>query len=315
MTSLEALANEAALHWNGSVIRLISHRENAVFEMATPDGRAALRLHREGYQNDAAIRSELWWCAALAALDIAVPKPIAAQTGALLVALASGRIASAVGWLTGTPLGYAAVPFDQPLAQIVQRHRALGRLIASLHTATDRLTLPTDFTRPRWDIDGLVGESPFWGRFWDHPAATPDQTKTLIRARAFLQAYLTNHAATGKDFGPIHADVLRENILVNGNSLSLIDFDDSGFGFRLYDLGTVMSQNLYEPGYAQIRDALIAGYAETRTATVQQVEMFTLMRCCASVGWTAPRLDAADPVHRSHIARAVMWADRLLPKT
>ena len=313
MIDLAALANEAALQWNGTIIRLISHRENAVFEMATPHGRAALRLHRQGYQDGAAIRSELWWCAALAAMDIAVPKPITAQSGALLVPLSTGRNASAVCWLTGTPLGYAAVPFDLPFEQIIQRHRALGRLIANIHTATDRLMLPPDFIRPRWDIDGLVGEAPFWGRFWEHPAATPDQTKTLIRARAHLHQYLTEHAATGGDFGPIHADVLRENILVNDNSLSLIDFDDSGFGFRLYDLGTVMSQNLFEPSYVQIRDALIAGYAETRAATVRQVEMFTLMRCCASVGWTAPRLDPADPIHRSHIARAVMWADRLLP--
>jgi len=73
-----------------------------------------------------------------------------------------------------------------------------------------------------------------------------------------------------------------------------------------------MSQNLYEPAYRQIRDALIAGYTEMRPATVRQVEMFTLMRTCASVGWTAPRLGADDPVHRSHIARAVMWADHVM---
>ena len=35
---------------------------------ALPRGRAALRLHRQGYQDAAAIRSELWWCAALAAV-------------------------------------------------------------------------------------------------------------------------------------------------------------------------------------------------------------------------------------------------------
>ena len=312
MTDLEVLAAEAARHWAGKIIRLISNRENAVFEMTTPDGRAALRLHRVGYQSGAAIRSEMWWCAAMAAMDIAVPKPIPAKDGAVLVPLSTGRNASVISWVEGVPLGDARIPYDLPVDQIIQRHQSLGRLIAQLHTATDTLTLPPDFTRPRWDIDGLVGESPFWGRFWDHPAATWDQTKTLIRARAFLRERLTQHAANGGDFGLIHADVLRENILVNEGSLSLIDFDDSGFGFRLYDLGTVMSQNLYEPAYAQIRDALIAGYTETRPAAVELVEMFTLMRTCASVGWTGPRLAPDDPVHRSHIARAVMWADHIL---
>lgn len=308
--TLQALADEAAAHWGARVVRLIRNRENAVFEILGPMGRAALRLHRMGYQDDAAIRSELWWCAALAAQGVAVPAALPAQDGALLVRLSNGRNASVIAWVEGEALGESGRAFDAPLPVVLARHRALGRLLADFHAATDRLTLPADFTRPRWDIEGLVGEHPFWGRFWEHPLATPDQTATLTHARIFLRERLTDHALTG-DFGPIHADVLRENVLVNDRSLSLIDFDDSGFGFRLYDLGTVLSQNLYEPHYAQIRDALIAGYGETRPVTVAMVETFTLARTCASVGWAAPRLAPEDPVHRSHIARAVMWAERV----
>lgn len=314
MNGLQRLANEAVSHWQGTVVRLISHRENAVFEVSLPMGRAALRLHRQGYQNSDAIRSELWWCAEMAKTGIAVPKPIAARDGSLLVRLSNGTMASVILWIAGAPLGFGGVPFTLALPEIIQRHLDLGRLIASIHTATDRLALPPDFDRPRWDIGGLVGETPRWGRFWEHPAATPDQTKTLIRARAFLRENLSDHAASGGDFGLIHADVLRENVIVNDRSLFLIDFDDAGFGFRLYDLGTAMLHNLYEPDYAPIRDALIAGYGETRFVTVPLVEMFTLMRSCASVGWTAPRLAPGDPIHRSHIARAVMWADHLMTR-
>lgn len=309
--TLLALADEAAAHWGGQVVRLIRNRENAVFEMALPTGRAALRLHRQGYQDDAAIRSELWWCAALAAQGVAVAAALPTRDAALLVRLSNGRNASAIAWVEGEPLGEAGRYFAEPLPIVLYRHAALGRLLADFHTATDRLALPADFTRPRWDIQGLVGEHPFWGRFWEHPLATPAQAAVLRAARDVLQDRLTEHAMTG-DFGPIHADVLRENVIVNGRSLSLIDFDDSGFGFRLYDLGTAMSQNLYEPHYTEIRDALIAGYAETRAASVDLVETFTLARCCASVGWAAPRLPPEDPVHRSHIARAVTMAKRLM---
>lgn len=309
--SIESLAAEAASHWNGNIIRLIRNRENAVFEITTPQGRAALRLHRQGYQDDAAIRSELWWCAALAEKGVAVPAAMPSRDGAFLVRLSTGRNASVIDWVEGEALGEAGKPFDCPLDQVLARHHALGRLLAEFHSATDQLTLPADFTRPRWDVEGLVGETPFWGRFWEHPVATAAQAETLRRARTFLRDQLTAHAATG-DFGPIHADVLRENVLVNEDSLSLIDFDDSGFGFRLYDLGTVLSQNLYEAAYPQIRDALIAGYAETKPASIRMVETFTLARTCASVGWTAPRLGADDPVHKTHIARAVMWAERLM---
>jgi Ser/Thr protein kinase RdoA (MazF antagonist) len=189
------------------------------------------------------------------------------------------------------------------LRDTLDLHHRLGALLSQLHRATDRLTLPEGFTRPSWNLEGLVGEAPFWGRFWDHPAATPDQRATLIRARDALRERLAG------DQGLIHADVLRENVLVNGRSVSLIDFDDSGFGFRLYDLGTVLSQNLYEPAYTEIRDALMAGYG---TADRAMVEAFTLARTLASVGWTMPRLGPDDPIHRSHLARAVMCAGRVL---
>ncbi|MFC3182051.1 phosphotransferase enzyme family protein [Cypionkella sinensis] len=310
--TIEALADEAVSHWNGKVIRMLRNRENAVFEVALPTGRAALRLHRMGYQDDAAIRSELWWCAALAAKGVAVPAALPSRSGDFLVKLSNGRNASTIDWMEGDAFGEAGQPLPCPPDQRLPRHHALGVLLAQVHTATDQLTLPPDFTRPRWDIDGLVGEAPFWGRFWDHPAATPAQAETLRAARDFLRAQISEHKQNGGDFGPIHADVLRENILVNKDSLSLIDFDDSGFGFRLYDLGTALSQNLHEPDYPEIRDALVAGYAQTRPATAALADLFTLARCCASVGWAAPRLAADDPVHTSHLARAVNCAQRVM---
>jgi Ser/Thr protein kinase RdoA (MazF antagonist) len=129
----------------------------------------------------------------------------------------------------------------------------------------------------------------------------------LRDARVFLRDWLLGLEAP--DIGPIHADVLRENVLVDGARLSLIDFDDAGLGYRGYDLGTVMSQNLYEPAYADLRDALLDGYGGVR---VHEVEVFTLARVLASVGWAAPRLAAGDAVHQRHIARAVMWAKKVI---
>ena len=310
--TLDDQATEAAAHWHGRILRLISSRENAVFEIATPTGRAALRLHRQGYQDPAAIRSELWWCAALADAGVSVPRPMPTADRSLLVQLSNGRLASCIAWSDGAPLGQGGKPFDAPVKVLLDQHFGLGQLIAKMHSATDQLTLPVDFTRPRWDVDGLVGETPFWGRFWDHPAATPAEAARLGDIRRWLHAQLADHAATG-NFGPIHADILRENILVDGPSISLIDFDDSGLGFRAYDLGTVMVQNVYEPAYGEIRDALIDGYKTQRPADRATVEMFTLARTCASVGWTMPRLGPDDPIHKSHIARCLFVADKIIP--
>lgn len=299
-------AEEAAGLWGGVILRPLRLRENEVYEVALAGRRAALRLHRRGYQSAAAIRSELWWCAELARVGLPVPAALPLPDGEYLAELGTGRLASVVDWVEGVPFGEAGVPMAGSVADQALRHHALGRLLAQVHAATDQLPLPDWFTRPRWDRDGLVGEAPFWGRFWDHPALTGAEAGLLAEARGWLAAQLAGHSGAT---GLIHADVLRENILVQGAALSLIDFDDSGFGYRIYDLGTVLSQNLYEPGYAEIRAALCEGYG---LADAAQVDAFTLARTLASVGWAAPRLPPGHPVHASHIARAVMFARRCL---
>lgn len=307
---LHGEAREAAALWNAKLLRLILARENAVFEIALPGGdRAALRLHRQGYQAAGSISSELWWCAELAAAGLPVPRPIHSSGGRIFETLAAGRHASVVIWLDGVAMGTAGLPFAEPVPVQIERHFRLGQLLRRVHQASDALILPVGFTRPRWDADGLVGEAPFWGRFWDHPAAFPDQAAVLVAARDTLRAELPRYAASGGKSGLIHADVLRENVLLSDAGLSLIDFDDSGFGFWLYDLGTVMSQNQYEPARDDLRDALMDGYG---TDDLDMVELFTMARTMASVGWTMPRLAKDDPIHRGHLARAVICARRVL---
>lgn len=300
-------AEEAAARWGGTVIRLIAARENAVYELALAKGqRAAMRLHRTAYQTAEGIQAELDWCVRLSAAGLPVATPLPTADGARLVRLSTGRHASAIRWIEGEPMGDTHRPLSHPVERQLALHRNLGCLLARLHTATDA-DPPTPFPRPHWGVDGLTGEAPVWGRFWDHPAATSDQASTLRAARAHLRDRLA--ALQDPDIGLIHADVLRENVLVNGDALSLIDFDDCATGFRLYDLGTALLANWNEPARDALRDALIAGYTETRPADPAMVDLMTLARACASVGWTMPRLAPDDPIHRSHIARAVTLAE------
>lgn len=302
-------AEQAAGHWGGTLVRLLGARENEVYELSLGKARAALRLHRTAYQTAAAIRAEIDWCAALSAAGLPVPAPVATPGGERLVRLTTGRHASVTSWVAGAPMGADGVPFDQPVEVQIDLHHRLGRLMAEIHDSTDA-NPPTPFPRPAKDVDGLTGEAPVWGRFWDHPAASTAEAATLRAARNFLRDQLL--ARKDLNTGPIHADVLRENVLVHGQDVSLIDFDDCATGFRLYDLGTAMIQNEYEPARDALRDALVAGYATLRPADAATVDLMTLARGCASVGWTMPRLAPGDPIHSRHIARAVRIARRVM---
>lgn len=306
-------AREAAAHWGGAEpLSLIVERENAVYDAGFPFGRAALRLHRPGYQTEAAIRSELWWCAALADSGASVPSAIPAKDGALLQRLSTGRFASVIEWVEGPAMGRAGVPLSGTPKEQTATMFALGQTLAAFHGQTDALVLPEWFERPSWGIEDLVGETPFWGRFWDHPVLGAEDRATLQAARGFLRERFSDHAAAGGDYGLIHADVLRENVMLSTHGMRLIDFDDSGFGFRAYDLGTVLSQALSEPHLPDLAQALADGYGRTRPLDRSMVPVMTLARCCASVGWTMPRLRADDPIHASHAARAVGLARKLL---
>jgi len=306
-------AGRAALAWGGAegAPRLIRARENRVFEVHLPAGRAALRLHRPGYQTAAAIASELSWVAALAAQGLPVAAPLPTTGGEMLAPLGDGALASAVRWVAGDPIGQggsALVP-GGPVALAL--HRELGALIAALHAASDRFVPGAAFSRPAWDAPGIAGEAPLWGRFWEHPALAPAEAARLAALRAPLHAAMERMAA--HDAGLIHADLLRENILRGPAGLALIDFDDSGFGPRLYDLGTALVQSAPAEDLEARAEALLEGYGRTRPLPADAralVLAATLARACASVGWTMPRLAPGDPVHRSHIARALALAER-----
>lgn len=306
---------DALAAWGAQHIRMIKDRENQVHEVRISGHRAALRLHRPGYMSESAIRSELDWMGALSKAGMDVPAPIKTPDAQVVVTLPTGRLATMVSWVEGNPIGEGGVPLDMPVDEQVALYRKLGRELARLHNLTDSMTLPDGFTRHRWDLDGLLGETPFWGRFWDCPLLSDAERALVNRARAVAhdraQAYLEN----GADFGLIHADALRENVFIKDGQLTLIDFDDAGFGFRLYELAVMMTQNEDEPAADQIRDAAIAGYRELRELSAEAealLPMFIMLRRFASMGWAVPRY-AKDSVEiRSYTDKALAAARRFL---
>ena len=290
--------------------RLIKNRENAVFEVTDTCGnRAALRLHRPGYQSDAAIRSELTWCEGLAKAGLAVPRPVPTLAGDVIAP--GGRVASMVAWCEGVPMGEGGVPLAWGAEEQIRLYHGLGEELARLHEASDALDLPPQFSRVTLDEDALLGDNPVWGRFWENPALSAAQAKLLQDARIRLREILTAHRCAGGDFGLIHADALRENVFVRDGAVSLIDFDDGGFGFRLYDLGVAMSQNWDAPNARHLALALLQGYCARRpisAAARALLPAFTTLRALAYCGWVIGRYPPDSAATRDYGARAVAAA-------
>jgi Ser/Thr protein kinase RdoA (MazF antagonist) len=172
--------------------------------------------------------------------------------------------------------------------------------MARLHDAADLFAAPVDFFRPAWSAEGLLGESPLWGRFWDCAGLEKEDRDFLVQLRGRLQGELTA-IVPELSYGLIHADLVRENILVDGERVTFIDFDDCGFGFRLFDLATALLRNRGEPDYSTIRQSLLAGYLYVRPSMqneVMHLPLFLLLRALTYIGWVGSRPELPDGERR-----------------
>lgn len=277
-------------------------RENLVYRVSHGAGLSALRLKRPGYRNKAELISELQWLDAMDHAGLQVPRPLKSLSGNLLEQV-GGQFADVIVWMDGTPMGdalAAATPQDKAAA-----FRRLGQVLAKLHCASDEWHPPPGFTRCAWSIDGLLGDSPVWGRFWENPTLDAETRAFLLRFRDHARNDLQRNAAR-LDYGLIHADALRENVLIDGAAIKLLDFDDGGFGFRLFDLATTLIGNLNDPAYPAIRAALIEGYHKVRPLDAETLDLFLAIRAVTYIGWIVPRMteDGAQERNTRFIHRA-----------
>jgi Ser/Thr protein kinase RdoA (MazF antagonist) len=90
----------------------------------------------------------------------------------------------------------------------------------------------------------------------------------------------------------IHADFAPENLLIDKNGVLLIDFDDAGFGWHLFEIATSLYFIRGEPFFEAAQEAIIKGYRSHRQLTdelLQHMPLITLSRGTTYVGWVHTR--------------------------
>lgn len=292
------LAQTAATLWGLGHARLqfVAGRENQVYRVTDASGDHALRLKRPGYRTRIEIESELQWMAALDRAGILVPRPVLSLKGRLLEPV-DGHLVDLLTWLPGQTLGTLLAGGSGADAEALFQN--LGRHMALFHIASDAWVKPEGFSRIRWDSDGLLGDLPVWGRFWEHPLLSVAD-RTLFedfRAAALRDLHRLQDQL---DVGLIHADLVRENVLLLGDRIGMLDFDDGGWGFRAFDLATTLLKFMDSPDYAVLRGALLQGYLGVRAMDVGALDLFLALRAVTYVGWVVPRLGEEGARQRSH---------------
>lgn len=324
VTLLEQLARDLLPRWgiNDAHLRLLKLRENAVFEVKMAGGKKyALRIHRAGYHSDHELYSELQWMVALQTAGVEAPQPINTKEGELFVVgegdeYGGRRQADLFEWVDGEHLGT-----DEENSQINLRQNlhTLGQLAARIHNQATSWQAPGGFNRHAWDIDGLVGENPFWGRFWELETLSGSERQLMLVVRERLRQDLTAYSRRPGHhqlYSMIHADLVKENVMVNGNHLRVIDFDDAGYGWHLFELATTLYFDQGETHYELMKQSLIDGYRSVRPLSDEQLSylsMFLLARGTTYLGWVHTRAESEEAGYAPEfIKRICLTADEYL---
>jgi Ser/Thr protein kinase RdoA (MazF antagonist) len=297
----------AALWWDGPVdLQFVAGRENQVFRVRHASGDFALRIKRPGYRQRAELASELSWMAAVADAGLRVPRPVSSKQNRHLEHV-QGHWVDVLTWMPGDSLGERLSNCSEP--QALSWFERLGEHMAQLHLASDAWGKPADFSRVAWDVQGLLGDTPLWGVFWAHPHLSATDQDLFKRFRAVAAGHLSA-IHDRLDYGLIHADLVKENVLIDPEGrMGLLDFDDGGWGYRVFDLATALLKFTDSPHFARRQAALLRGYQSARAIDLTALPLFMALRAMTYVGWVVPRLDEPGALERSE--RFIRVARRL----
>jgi len=280
-----------------SAIELLNVSENATFLVTDPDhGESVLRVHRLGYHTEDEIASELTWMDALRAeAGVRTPRVLAARDGRRIVTAAepggAGRRSVSRRSVSRHCVRFEFLPGAEPVESAeagVAHFAELGEITARMHAHARGWRRPGWFTRFHWDYAAAFGAEARWGRWQDGAGVGPAELDVLGRLDRTLERRLTAFGTGPARYGLVHADTRLANLLVHDGAVSVIDFDDSGFSWYLYDLGTAVSFFEHEPAVPALVDSWLAGYrtrGELTAADEDEIWTFIMFRRLLLVAW------------------------------
>jgi Ser/Thr protein kinase RdoA (MazF antagonist) len=269
------------------VVEMINLSENATYSVTAPNGhRWALRIHRGGYHSHTAIASELAWLQDLRATGVTItPKPIAGRNGEIIQlarhpSMKTPRHIVLSEWETGIE--------PQMGANLTKPFESLGEVAAKMHRHSRIWQRPAWFTRPVWNFNTALGANPHWGRWRDGIGVDTSTAALFARTVDLIERRLAAYGQQDSRFGLIHCDLRLANLLIDGDQVKVIDFDDCGFSWFMYDAATPISFYEHQPQAAELIEAWKTGYRrvlDLSAADEAEIPTFVMLRRLLLVAW------------------------------
>jgi Ser/Thr protein kinase RdoA (MazF antagonist) len=144
-------------------------------------------------------------------------------------------------------------------------------------------------------VETILGTDPHWGHWREAQGLDRDGETLLTRATEALASKLHAYGTGPETFGLIHADLRLANLMVSGDTLTAIDFDDCGFGWWAYDLASALSFIETDPRLPDLIAAWVQGY--TRIAPLRpddraMIPSLIFLRRVLLTAWLSTRADS-----------------------
>jgi Ser/Thr protein kinase RdoA (MazF antagonist) len=288
---LEAGLRSALPGWGvppSAEVTLLTISENATYctEDQATGCKLVLRVHRPGYHTRAEILSELAWIEALRAEGVVeTPAPIPARDGALLCCFEeSGQLRHVVAFehMSGRE--------PDPSDDLVPWFERLGAITARLHAHSRRWKRPDGFVRKSWNCETILGAAPYWGNWRAGLGLDASGKAVLERTEARLCQQIGSYGMGPERFGLVHADLRLANLLVEGDRLGVIDFDDCGLSWFAFDFAAAVTFHEHEPFIPAVRAAWAEGYRLVAPLAIEDeraIDMFLMLRRVQLTAWIA----------------------------
>ncbi len=160
--------------------------------------------------------------------------------------------------------------------------------MARLHDFSTHWQPPPGLCKRRFDWDGLfsndVGSGMTNAEAWDLLSSEHREAFSIVAER--VRELMADWGEGPEVFGLIHGDLgVDANLFFWHGEPRAIDFDDSGFGYWVFDLAVALEACRDDPFYLHYRDALLNGYAEYRSLPEEQAGQVELFLAALQVYW------------------------------
>jgi Ser/Thr protein kinase RdoA (MazF antagonist) len=203
---------------------------------------------------------------------------------------------------------------------LVKWYDVLGGITARLHQHSREWRRPAHFVRKLWTFETIIGPSAHWGDWRLAAGLDAAGTATLERTAALLAAQTAAYGDAPDRFGLIHCDMRAANLLVEGERLGVIDFDDCGLSWFVYDFAAAVSFMEHEPFIPALMAAWLQGYR--RVVPLAEVHeralpMFVMLRRIQLTAWIASHAETptAQAMGEAYTHGTVALAARYLSET